>query len=297
MLTMNVYYFTEHVRRVRPGSGIGPGDAKRLLHRRPFLPWLFVLLVATLAMKAHAQGISPKCSYSSAGSKSSLSWESGLANMRAPLASGEVAGRVLSVDDAKPIANAVISLTPGGRSVESDSAGRFDLLGVTQGRYLLQVVASGSNGVADSVTVGFDGIRIVAVLGFYVPADIACQTYHAPTSGPCFGSVPGLSNVSALIADLVSSTDTTAVRFRAKNYLPRVESVDVTLVTDSTICKRASAALAETRPKVDANYGAWVLRIGPTRYVAFNGKLVGPEHSLLLVVLDTSFRRLSTLQP
>ena len=73
-----------------------------------------------------------------------------------------------------------------------------------------------------------------------------------------------------------------------------VDSTQVSLVSDSTTCARASLALAHIRSDMDPNHGAWVLRVGQTRFVAFNGVLSGFEHSLLLVVYDSSFRKLST---
>lgn len=116
----------------------------------------------------------------------------------------------------------------------------------------------------------------------------------AQSGGGCLARSTGASHVRDAIARVVSSRDTLAVRFRAEKKLPRVDSTHVSLVRDSTTCARASLALARVRSGMDPNHGAWVVRVGVTRFVAFNGVLSGSEHSLLLVVYDTSFVQLST---
>jgi hypothetical protein len=60
--------------------------------------------------------------------------------------------------------------------VFSDSAGRFAFRGLTQGRYLLRVgppLTIGAASAVDSVTVGFDGLRVIASLAGYA-GDIVC---------------------------------------------------------------------------------------------------------------------------
>ena len=127
-----------------------------------------------------------------------------------------------------------------------------------------------------------------------VSSALISSSVSAQSGGGCLPRSAGASHVRDAIARIVSSRDTLAVRFRADNKLPAVDSSQVSLVRDSTTCARASLALARVRSDMDPNHGAWVVRVGETRFVAFNGVLSGFEHSLLLVVYDTTFVQLST---
>jgi hypothetical protein len=133
------------------------------------------------------------------------------------------------------------------------------------------------------------GLCLAALTG----ALAACQkSTHA--GGTCLSPSTGVSHVRDAIAHLVSSDDTIAARYRADKDLPTVDSTQVSVVRDGATCARASRALARVRTDMDPKYGAWVIRVGDKRFVAFNGVLSGAEHSLLLVVYDTSFTQLST---
>lgn len=132
-------------------------------------------------------------------------------------------------------------------------------------------------------------VLLAVILSALIASPIAAQS-----GGGCLGSSAGVSHVRDAIANLVSSSDTLSVRYRADKNLPAVDSTQVSVVSDSTTCARASLALAQVRSDMDPNHGAWVIRVGDTRFVAFNGVLSGFEHSLLLVVYDTSFAKLST---
>ena len=111
--------------------------------------------------------------------KSSLAWESGLAEgsgPSTPAGRGDLVGRVIAVRDGGGLAGAHIRVSPGDQITMTDSAGRFAIRGLRQGRYLLTVVApfsSGARSVRDSITVGFDGLRIVASLSSHT-GDIVC---------------------------------------------------------------------------------------------------------------------------
>ena len=104
----------------------------------------------------------------------------------------------------------------------------------------------------------------------------------------------GVSQVRDAIANLLSSNDTLAVRYRGEKNLPGVPSSQVTVVRDSTTCARASLALGKIRSDMDPNHGAWVIRVGDRRFIAFNGVLRGLEHSFLFVVYDTNFTKLGS---
>ena len=65
----------------------------------------------------------------------------------------------------------------------------------------------------------------------------------AHASGRCLTADAGIDQIRLMVAAIASSSDSGAVRFRAENGLPRVDSSAVAFVSDSTICAQASAAL------------------------------------------------------
>ena len=85
-----------------------------------------------------------------------------------------IAGRVISVRSGEPVTDAVIRLDLGDRLVHVDSPGRFAFPPLPQGRYRVTVMSWTSGSAADSVTLGFDGLRIVAALARYT-GDIGCM--------------------------------------------------------------------------------------------------------------------------
>jgi hypothetical protein len=140
-------------------------------------------LIALLAFTSHeapAQTAAGKattgCQFSSPP-KSTLSWESGLAQGQDPSTAvlrDAIVGRVISVGNGEPVTDAVIRLDPGDHLVRVDSTGRFAFPPLPQGRYRVNVMSSTSGSAADSVTLGFDGLRIVAALARYT-GDIVCE--------------------------------------------------------------------------------------------------------------------------
>jgi hypothetical protein len=131
-----------------------------------------LLLLAFTVHDARAQVGTPPCVFSSPP-KSAIAWQSGLAGDYAALGRDELAGRVVWVRGGLAVANARILVSPNTRYVLSDSAGRFSMRGLPQGRYLVRIGALGSLEAADSITLGFDGIQIVAALAQY-RGDISC---------------------------------------------------------------------------------------------------------------------------
>jgi hypothetical protein len=108
--------------------------------------------------------------------KSTLAWESGLAQGRGPatrVPRNAIVGRVVAVRDGEPVVGARIRLDPGDHFTQTDSGGRFAFPPLPQGRYRVNVMSLEAGSVADSVTVGFDGLRIVAALTTY-RGDIVC---------------------------------------------------------------------------------------------------------------------------
>lgn len=73
------------------------------------------------------------------------------------------------------------TLDPGSLHATPNSAGRFALSGVPQGRYFLRVRAIGYASVADSITVGTDGLVVLAVIA-EPPGDIEIGCTARPDS-------------------------------------------------------------------------------------------------------------------
>jgi hypothetical protein len=96
------------------------------------------------------------------------------------------------------------------------------------------------------------------------------------------------------VVDVMTSTDSGFVAERQDWQLPSVDSSQITFVADSATCDRAAIAHAlriggdtASRPKV------FVLGVGNTRYIVFNGGRVG--ESFLYYVFDSSFTYLSMI--
>ena len=122
------------------------------------------------------------CEFSS-GPKSTLAWESGVApglGPATPVPRDVIIGRVIAVRNGQGIGGAGIRLDPGNHIVESDKDGRFAFPPLPQGRYTVTVMLLGVGTVADSVTLGFDGLRIVAAISGY-RGDVGCDV-PAPKS-------------------------------------------------------------------------------------------------------------------
>ena len=155
-----------------------------------------ILLVrATYAIaQAASSSPSPTCLFSSFY-KSSLSWESGLAEgigPATPANGGDLVGRVIAARDGEGMPGARVVVRPANRVAITDSGGRFAIRALKQGRYLITVLSSlesGARSASDSVTVGFDGLRIVAALSTH-RGDIVCTSSHVgPPPFPPVASV------------------------------------------------------------------------------------------------------------
>jgi hypothetical protein len=142
--------------------------------------WLALAMVFAAAPRhVNAQASPPSrstgCEFSG-GPKSSHAWESGMAEGQGPatpVGRDVVVGRVFAVRSGEPVADARVRLDPGSRFAAADSTGRFAFPAVPQGRYRLTVMSFQSGSVSDSVTIGFDGLRVVAALSNY-RGDIIC---------------------------------------------------------------------------------------------------------------------------
>jgi hypothetical protein len=93
----------------------------------------------------------------SGSSRSTLAWERG---------SGDTGlfGRVVQIRNSAAPRQVLVRIDPGGHAAGPDANGYFRLLGLREGRYAVRVDAPGYIGVADSITLGPDGLLITAVL-------------------------------------------------------------------------------------------------------------------------------------
>jgi len=135
-----------------------------------------VALAAVTCPGAHAQTPSDSLCIFSGPQRSTLAWESAAR----PYAGG-ISGHILRLRDRSPIATAFITLEPGGFHAYADNAGSFEIRAAPNGRYLLRIQATGAVTVADSVTLGADGLVVLAVIA-YPPGDIGISCPARPAS-------------------------------------------------------------------------------------------------------------------
>ena len=105
-------------------------------------------------------------------------------------------------------------------------------------------------------------------------ATLLVATPHLEASvqagSPCLPSDSLTTYINLALVGFVTSADTEWVRVRNAVHLPALTSADVQIVTDSTTCAAAAAALVAETPGGDASPAAWVIKLGPTRFIAFN---------------------------
>jgi hypothetical protein len=129
----------------------------------------------------------------------------------------------------------------------------------------------------------------IAVLGFVL---LLPRPAHGQASclSPDTTVIPFIK--SRLIS-LVTATDSETMRIRNSYDLPSLTASAVTLVTDATTCTKAANALAAVTPNGDPADGAYVFKMGNSRYVAFNGKQRAHQ-TTHAVVFDKNFVRLES---
>lgn len=131
------------------------------------------------------------------------------------------------------------------------------------------------------------GYRAAALILALGPATLTAQT------SACLAGDSVTTFVHDHLIGLVSSTDTAVIRERIAMGLPSLRAADVSMVSDSTVCAIAAGRLAAITPNDDAHPAAWVIRLGATRYVAFNlrQKVHG---SAYLFVFDNEWTRIGS---
>ena len=141
-----------------------------------------VSLIVAIASRLVAQAPSDSLCIFSGPERSTLAWESA-----AHTYSGGVAGQIILLRDRRPVPFASVTLEPGAWRAVSDSAGHFQLTGPPNGRYLLRIRAIGRPTVADSITLGADGLTVLAVLA-QPPGDIGVSCSNRSRRSPNGGS-------------------------------------------------------------------------------------------------------------
>ncbi len=110
---------------------------------------------------------------------------------------------------------------------------------------------------------------------------------------PCLPMDSSTTFIQSQLVHLTSAVDTGSIRARNSVGLPALLSSDVQFVTDSSTCASAAATLAADTPGGDAHPAAWVFRMGPARYVAYNGRQKVHGNGFLYV-LDSTFSQLAS---
>lgn len=151
----------------------------------PIHPSVRILRICTVVAVFAAVGasavaaqsdITKKCFFSSPP-KSSIAWESLFSR-------DTLTGRVVRVRDLQPVTFGVVRLAPGGAYAVLDSTGSFRFRQVRPGRYLLRVQAGGYPEASDSITVGQNGLLILATVGMYTGDILVTCPSQTPVHKP-----------------------------------------------------------------------------------------------------------------
>ncbi|WP_234736177.1 carboxypeptidase regulatory-like domain-containing protein [Tellurirhabdus bombi] len=121
-----------------------------------------------------------------------------------PVNYGSVMGRVLYNTTRTPAANAIVRLSPTGRTVETDSSGNFRFDSVTAGKYTLQTTLEGFS--AEFMSVEADPTR-VAVATIYLTPD--SRQNRPPTAPTLIKPETGADSLPTTVTLKWSATDPT----------------------------------------------------------------------------------------
>jgi hypothetical protein len=115
---------------------------------------------------------------------------------------------------------------------------------------------------------------LVVLLVLAVIARPASAQSPTPTPPGCRSQRwSGTENAQAWITSIVTGTDSTSQAQRSAFNLPAVAASEVAYETDPTVCIAVVAAFRTAVSRHGgAAGGAWVLRVGTTRFIVFDGK-------------------------
>lgn len=123
---------------------------------------------------------------------------------------------------------------------------------------------------------------------------LAPATRPLGAQSPCMAASDSVTILTRdAFVSLVTTADSTNAAYRARHDLPLVAPPEVETVADSTVCSRAVAALSPFSggsPFPEA----FVLRIGSTRFIAYNFRQRAAGN-FCAIVYDTAFTKLATI--
>lgn len=112
-------------------------------------------------------------------------------------------------------------------------------------------------------------------------------------STSCMPASAWADDVRGYIVRLSTSSDSVDQALRDSTKLPAIsDSTQISFVTDSTVCATAAVAHAQAAQQSGSPLDVYVLRVGPTRYVVFNGQTSG--EFLTYYVFDEQFTLLDS---
>ena len=126
---------------------------------------------------------------------------------------------------------------------------------------------------------------------------VACIIHvPAPLASQCLPASGLSSRVEQLLTPIARDSDSTSAELRRIYGLVHVTATqEIAYVSDSALCRTAAIALGGIeQPPVDYPVGVWVLKVGPTRYVVFDGTQygAGDRH---LIIFDSSFAAVGSI--
>lgn len=101
------------------------------------------------------------------------------------------------------------------------------------------------------------------LFGLTVLFSAASPVYAAPT---CLGPDDDSTYYSQVVTGVLSDTDSLAIGLRYELELPQLTAQEVTLVTDSLTCAKASGAMDASQGITDVNRRMYVFKLGSTRF-------------------------------
>jgi len=139
---------------------------------------LFAILASARASDGAAQSDSTNACFSSSSPTSSIAWESLVRRDNA------LKGRVIGLRDLRPVTSGVVRLEPGTFTASLDSSGAFQFSQIRPGRYLIRVQGYPYLEAKDSITVGQDGLFVLAAMAARTPDIMLVCPSRVPARKP-----------------------------------------------------------------------------------------------------------------
>lgn len=147
----------------------------------------------------------------------------------------------------------------------------------------------------------------IARIAYLVGATAIVVTSNVSASPSSAGSTPRQTPASScratddfaseyrdFVVGVDTGTDSESVALRQAWNIPAVQPSEIVFISDSATCTSAARAHAVQVQGDTLNPpSVWVLRVGSTRYIVFNGSRAGEY--LLYFVFDAAFQYLETI--